>query len=308
MGSCSSGWPQEPRERLLRPNASQGRGVLRPDVLRALASLSGPVRPQDFTDDDRERQCSLLGLLVEAIENLGRDTDAQGWPLADIGRLQDSLLPKMTISATIRVMGGKWSDSLGLCMDIAEHLALHDSVVRNWVYKNVGGDFRYDAAQNIREAMIEAHEKGWYDHKTGELFTYIFPYLRGIAFRGIDPEYRYGITEELDMLQEIAEKATGRYGKDRDRGDKTHLDPLYDSPIPGLKTPLESTLTPEEQEQAEKLMGNLPDEEREILEASYGRSERQAAEILGIPKTTYRERLARARAQAEAILRMDEGA
>jgi RNA polymerase sigma factor (sigma-70 family) len=183
-------------------------------------------------------------------------------------------------------------------MRIEDHLAYHDSAIKAWVYHNVYGDLRYDAEQNIRLAMIEFHAGG-YDHDKGELLTTLWPYLRGIAFRGIDPERRYGITEELDELQEIAER------QDRDR---LHLDLLYESPIPGLKTPLESTLMPEEQERAEKLMGNLPDEEREILEASYGRSERQAAEILGIPKTTYRERLARARAQAEAILRMDEGA
>jgi DNA-directed RNA polymerase specialized sigma24 family protein len=133
--------------------------------------------------------------------------------------------------------------------------------------------------------------------------------VRGIAFTGeIDPERRYGITEELDELQEMAEKVTGRYGKDKERGDKVHLDPLYESPVEGLKTPLESTLTPEEQAQAEKLMANLTDEDREILEVSYGRSERQAAAMLGMPKTTYRDRLARAQEQAEAILRMAEGA
>jgi RNA polymerase sigma factor (sigma-70 family) len=184
------------------------------------------------------------------------------------------------------------------CVKIGEHLAYHDSAIRAWVYLNVNGDLRYDAEQNIREAMIEAHEKGRYDHERGELLTYIWPHIRGIAFRGIDPEYRYGITDELDMLQEMAEDAHAS------RDDKIHLDPLYESPI--LKTPQESTLAPAEQEIAELLMGKLPDEDRKILEVSYGRSERKAAEILGIPKTTYRERLARAREQAEAILRLED--
>jgi RNA polymerase sigma factor (sigma-70 family) len=182
------------------------------------------------------------------------------------------------------VIRKKCATSLGVCVDIAAHLALHDSAIRAWVYKHVYGDFRQDAYQNIRLAMIEAHE-GSYDHDAAELFTYLFPYLRGIAFEGLDPEYRYGITEELDDLQEWAEEQ----GRDR-----LHLETLYDSPIEGLKRPLESTLSPEEQEQAEKLLANLTDEDREILEASYGRSGRRAAAFLGIPESTYRYRLKQA--------------
>jgi DNA-directed RNA polymerase specialized sigma24 family protein len=102
----------------------------------------------------------------------------------------------------------------------------------------------------------------------------------------------------------MAEKATGRYGKDEERGDRIHLDRLYDEPIEGLKTPRESTLTPEEQEQADKLMANLADESREILEASYGRSIHQTAEYLGLPYATCYRRLKRAREEAEALLRL----
>lgn len=178
-------------------------------------------------------------------------------------------------------------------MEIAEHLALHDSAIRAWVYNNVGGDFRRDAEQNIRLFMVEQHERGSYDHAKGQLLTYVFPYLRAIAFRGIDPEWRYGITEELDQLQEWAEE-TSR--------DRLRLDRLYDDPI--LKTPLESSLTPEEQEQADKLMRNLTDQSREILEASYGRSIHQTAEFLGIPYATCYRRLKRAREEAEALLKL----
>lgn len=180
-------------------------------------------------------------------------------------------------------------------MDIEEHLSLHDSTVRAWVWVNVGaqGEFYDDAYQNIVLAMIEAHE-GAYDHSC-QLLTYIWPHIRGIGFRGIHPEYRYGITEELDMLQEIAEEQ----GRDR-----LHLDRLYDSPIPGLKTVLESTLTPEEQEQATKLLANLTDEDREILEASYGRSIHQTAEFLGIPYTTCWRRLKQARERAAILLKL----
>jgi hypothetical protein len=73
-------------------------------------------------------------------------------------------------------------------VDIAAHLELHDSAIRAWAYTNVYGDFRQDAEQNIRLAMFEAHERGWYDHNAGELFTYVFPYLRGIAFKGLLPK------------------------------------------------------------------------------------------------------------------------
>lgn len=184
-------------------------------------------------------------------------------------------------------------------MDIEDHLAYPDSAVKAWVYKHVGrkGDFRQDAEQNIRLAMIEAHKKGWYDHDGGELLTYIWPYLRGIAFHGIDSEWRYGIKDDLDTLQEIAQL------QERDR---LYLDPLYESPIPGLKTPLESSLTPEEQIRAENLLVDLRDEDREILEASFRHTERQAAALLGIPKSTYRYRLQQARVRALALLKEPE--
>lgn len=180
-------------------------------------------------------------------------------------------------------------------MDIADHLKLHDSVIRAWVYKHAYGDFRKDAAQNIRLAMIEAHEEGTYDHAKGELFTYLYPALRGIAFEGLNFEYHYGIKDELDTLQEMGELQ---------ERDKLHLDPLYDSPIDGLKTPQESTLPPEEQEAAEKLMVDLTDEDREILEASYGRSIRQTAKFLGIPYATCWRRLKAARERAAILLKM----
>jgi DNA-directed RNA polymerase specialized sigma24 family protein len=150
--------------------------------------------------------------------------------------------------------------------------------------------------------MIEFHAGG-YDHNAGELLTVLWPYLRGIAFRGYKDEYAYGVKHNLDMLQEIAEQAHGRYGKGNGYpGDKIHVDTLYESPIDGLKTPKESTLPPEEQKLAEILRESLTPEEWEILVVSYGESERDAAASLGMPKTTYRERLARARERARAIL------
>jgi hypothetical protein len=185
-------------------------------------------------------------------------------------------------------------------MDIEEHLALHDSAIKAWVWANVGiqGEWNEDAHQNIILAMIEAHE-GSYDHSC-QLLTYIWSNIRGIAFRGYDSEYRYGLDEGLNMLQEIALEQ----GRDR-----LHLEPLYDSPIPGLKAVLESSLSPKEQAQAEKLMADqlmvsLTNEDLMYLDISVGRSERQAAAMLGVPKSTYRYRLARARERAVILLKL----
>jgi RNA polymerase sigma factor (sigma-70 family) len=184
----------------------------------------------------------------------------------------------------------------GALVDIADHLTYHDSAIRAWVYLNIFGDrdLQDDAYQNIVHAMIEYHAGG-YDHDKGELLTPLWPYLRGIAFRGYKAEYAYGITEDLDELQEIAE--------DQER-DRLYLEPLQESPIPGLRTPRESTLPPEDQELVEKLMADLSDEDRAILLASYDLTERAAAEYLGMAKTTYRERLARARERAQVLVRL----
>jgi hypothetical protein len=75
-------------------------------------------------------------------------------------------------------------------LDIEEHLALHDSAIRAWVGKNImsNPDLADDAYQNIVLFMIELHESGTYDHAKSQLYTYVFPYLRAIAFKGIDPE------------------------------------------------------------------------------------------------------------------------
>jgi DNA-directed RNA polymerase specialized sigma24 family protein len=51
-------------------------------------------------------------------------------------------------------------------------------------------------------------------------------------------------------------------------------------------------------------MESLTDEDREILEASYGRKDREAAAFLGIPKSTYQHRLKQARERAEVLLKM----
>ena len=77
------------------------------------------------------------------------------------------------------------------------------------------------------------------------------------------------------------------------------MDSLYESPIPGFKTLLEKTLSPEDQEFVEKLMANLTDEEIEVLMALVVRSEREASISLGMAWTTYWRRLQRGKAKAK---------
>jgi hypothetical protein len=196
-------------------------------------------------------------------------------------------------------------------LDIAEHLALHDSAIKGWVYNNVRTvEFRQDAYQNIVLFMVEVHERGWYDHDRddeAELFTYAFPYLRGVAFEGIHSEWfnenvspEIGGKPGLVLLEEIA--AADKEAAPRDA---FHLYKLYDEPfpLPG-EGPPESTLTPEEQAIAEKLGRNLPDEDLERLFVSYDHTERQGAAYFGEPKSTYRYRLEQARERAKTLLRL----
>jgi hypothetical protein len=194
-------------------------------------------------------------------------------------------------------------------VDIEEHLAQHRkdvrALARKWTYNNDDAD---EAEQIIMVVMWERHESGAYEHhwpdpyRPGEyvsLLGYVKPYLRGIALEQIiREEYRYGITEDLDKLQEIAEEQ----GRNR-----LHLDPLYESPIPGLKTPLEGTLWARDQELVEKLKANLTDEELLILDVSYNVSDDKACAFLkeayglNMGKTTYWRKRQRARAKAQRL-------
>jgi hypothetical protein len=89
--------------------------------------------------------------------------------------------------------------------------------------------------------------------------------------------------------------------------DRLYLARLYDEPIPGLKTPLEDTLSLEDRELVEKLKANLTDEELTILDVSYKRSDEQASDYLKeikgwkISKTTYWRRRQVAKAKALRI-------
>jgi hypothetical protein len=59
-------------------------------------------------------------------------------------------------------------------------------------------------------------------------------------------------------------------------------------------------------ETARKVWIALSDEEKRVLEASYGRTERRAAEVFGLSKTAYRYMLKKAIARAEELAALVE--
>jgi DNA-binding Lrp family transcriptional regulator len=48
-------------------------------------------------------------------------------------------------------------------------------------------------------------------------------------------------------------------------------------------------------------LGCLSDDDRRVLEAAYGRTQRQAAEVFGLSKTAYRYRLKKATERAREL-------
>jgi RNA polymerase sigma factor (sigma-70 family) len=180
-------------------------------------------------------------------------------------------------------------------VDIEQHLAEHEEVLRAlaFQYGRYDKDLREDCYQAGVLALMEAHER-WTYHGA-KLLTYAWHDVRKAMLKQVKlvkTEYRYGIKEELDTLQEIAER------QDRNR---LHLDRLYDEPIEGLKTPLESTLSEDEDKLAQKLLANLTDEELAILEAKVGRSDEEAAAFLDMPQTTYWRKKKAAQAKAREL-------
>jgi hypothetical protein len=144
-------------------------------------------------------------------------------------------------------------------VNIEDHLAKHEEVLRAlaFQYGRYNKDLRDDCYQAGVEALMKAHER-WAYHGA-ELLTYAWRDVKKAMLKEVKlvkTEHRYGITEELDTLQEIAER------QDRNR---LHLDRLYDEPIEGLKTPLESTLTEDEEKLAQEIVANLSDDELMIL-------------------------------------------
>jgi len=167
-------------------------------------------------------------------------------------------------------------------MDIAEHLKLHESALRALSYEYAGSnhDAREDCYQAGALALIETHEQA-YRHES-ELLTYAHARVRQYMAQQVGKAERtYGITEELEQLQELAE----------DQGsDKLSVEKLYGESLPGL------TVTPEPNPEIQQLVNDvkakLSPPDWLVLEASLGRSQRRAAETLGMSLGTYQRRLA----------------
>jgi hypothetical protein len=208
-------------------------------------------------------------------------------------------------------------------VDIEEHLALHRKEVRELAleWANYDEDDADEAEQAILVLMWERHESGAYDHEwpnphqPGEfvsLLGYVRPFIRGVALEEIN-EYKHWDRDEKgrpilsvfpnsDNDEEGIANFEGLQEQALEQGrDRLYLDSLYDSPMPGLKTPLEGTLSAEEKELAEKLKANLTDEELEVLQASYGRSLHRAAESLDMPYSNYYRRFKAAQAKAQDL-------
>lgn len=168
-------------------------------------------------------------------------------------------------------------------MEIAKHLELHENALRALAHRYAGidRDARDDCYQAGALALIEAHA-GAFRHES-ELLTYAHARVREYMAKQVSQaEPTYGITEDLEELQELAE----------DRGnDKLSLEPLYGETLPGLKS-TEQGLGNEDQRLVEEIKAQLTPWDWQILEASFGRSQRLAAETLGMSLGTYQRRLA----------------
>jgi hypothetical protein len=203
-------------------------------------------------------------------------------------------------------------------VDIEEHISLHREDVRKLAleWANYDDDDADEAEQVILVLMWERHESGAYDHnrpnphRPGEyvsLLGYVRPYIRGVAKQEIN-KYKHferdekgrpilvvmPHEEEIPNFEDLQELALEQ-GRDR-----VYLERIGDEPVPGLKAPLEDTLSPQDYKRAAKLAANLTDEELQVLDASVGRSIHRAAESLDMSYATYR-RLRDARARALAL-------
>jgi hypothetical protein len=223
-------------------------------------------------------------------------------------------------------------------VDIGEHLALDREETRalalEWSYYDE--DEADEAEQAILVVMWKRHESGAYNHhwpnphRPGEyvsLLGYVRPYIKRIALEEIDKYKHFARDEKNRPILVVVphEDYNGTGGANfedyeemaLEQGrDRLYLERLYDEPMPGLKTPLEGTLSAEDQELAEKLMANLTEQELEVLMALVGpgkdgywtgyrtdmRTEHEAAEYLGMAWTTYWRRLRKARAKVEYLL------
>jgi predicted DNA-binding protein (UPF0251 family) len=211
-----------------------------------------------------------------------------------------------------------WSE-----VGIEEHLALHEEKIHKLVRRQVSEYSNPDDYDELKQVIYvdlwKRHENG-YDHNGGaSLLTYAYPYLKPLISKTLD-EYRHfkekwgdsnkpllvviptASGDDECLFLEDLEKMAQEEGRNR-----LYLEPLYDEPTPGLKRPIEETLSPEDRELVEKLKANLTEEELAILGVS-DRSCEAAAEFLRgvkgmkISTTTYWRKLADARARAKSIL------
>lgn len=199
-------------------------------------------------------------------------------------------------------------------MNIEWHLERHaksiDVVTKKYADKyHISKKYNPDDYDEIRQAivelMIKRHASPSYDHDKFLLWTYVQPALNGVVKEAVN-QYRHFDEGEDALGNEVELRVVPH--SDFDEEGIVSLEDLEETDrVKPINWHLrgygeqESSLTPEEQELAEKLRANLTDEELELLDASVGRSIHQAAEYLKIPYPTYYRRLRNARARAKAL-------
>jgi RNA polymerase sigma factor (sigma-70 family) len=175
-------------------------------------------------------------------------------------------------------------------VDIAEHLAKHEDALRALAHTYAGNNpyLEDDCYQAGALALIEAHER--FKHQS-ELLTYAYHDVKKAMLKQVlQVEPTYGITEDLEELQTQAE----------DQGNDTfNLAPLYGQSLPGLQS-INQSVDTEMIAWVREAMSRLSPTDRVTLEASLGRTQRRAAESLGLPLVTYQRRLKEVQARLRA--------
>jgi hypothetical protein len=161
--------------------------------------------------------------------------------------------------------------------------------------------------------MIERHERGTYDHddeSEAALLSYVYKAIRGAAFEEVGKYRHWNVVDFAGNPVEVEVVPPADV-------DEEGLDSLEDLQEMGRVQPVNwhwrgygeapSSLSPEDQELAEKLMANLTDEELAILDASVGRSEEKASAFLkelgyNISRSTYRRRLMKIKEKVKPLL------
>lgn len=207
-------------------------------------------------------------------------------------------------------------------MDIEEHLEEHKDSIRKiaWLHAENTDDAE-DIQQAIVHELIKRHESGAYDHENewgASLLTYIRVALKPVVMETLNQSQHFddgkdfaGNPVKVTVIPAVEDPDESGYSIEEYEEQDGNPDRPGGKGAPRVQ-PISwhwagygeqpSTLTAAELDQAQKVMANLTDEELAILDASYGRSERQAAEFLAMPKTTYRYKLQAAQAKARDLL------